>query len=140
MAKSLRTLIRIREWNVDEKKRELGLKLNALALLEEKSMNLKKELEQEQAWVASCPEMFGFFYENYGTEVIRKQAQIDKDIYIINKQINELRSNLNEAYCELKKFDVIAKNRTAKVNREINLKEQMILDDLGIINFLNKGS
>ena len=140
MAKSLNTLIRIREWNVDEKRRELGSKLNTLGLLEKKSLELKMELQREQKCVMLSPELFGFSYENYGAEVIRKQEKIDQDILAINSEIRELRSKLYDAYCELKKFDVIARKRAAQADKETKQKEQIIRDDLGIIGFLNKRS
>ena len=138
MAKSLKTLIRIREWNVDEKKRELGIKLSSLTLLEKKSLELQQELEREQEYVVASPEVFGFCYENYGREVARKQGEINKDIFRVNNQIKELRSDLNDAYRELKKLDVIAKKRAAEVDREIKRREQNILDDLGVVGFLKK--
>ena len=62
MKKSLNTLIRICEWDVDQKRRELGLKLKLLSIMESKFKALNKELEIEQTFVEANPLGGGFYY------------------------------------------------------------------------------
>jgi len=65
MAQDLYTLIRLNEWTVDERRRELADVLNSLASLEDGLERLQKEVVKEQEFVKNSPEEAGFFYGNY---------------------------------------------------------------------------
>ena len=135
MTKSLKTLVRICEWNVDQKRTELRVKHDALTAQERQLSALMNELAREQEYSASSPNEGGFYYANYGAEVIRKHGQIVKEIGEIKLMIEAVREELSIAYYELKKFEVVAANRIKKENNEIERKEQIVLDDVGIHNF-----
>jgi len=135
MAKGLKTLIRLSEWTVDEKRRELGIKLENLATLEDNLDALGKELIREQTSAASSPQEAGLYYGNYADQVIARREQLHVDIADMEHQVSEARDALNEAYRELKKYEVAEQTRKDREAKELDRKEQILLDDLAIQNF-----
>ena len=107
MTKSLKTLVRICEWNGDQKRTELRVKLDALLAHERKLASLLDELAREQEYSASSPNEGGFYYANYGLEVIRKQENITKEIVEMKQMAEVVREELGNAYYELKKFEIV---------------------------------
>ena len=132
MAKSLKTLIRVCEWKVDQQRRELGLKLTELSVLETKLEKLQNELIKEQEFSEKNPVGGGVFYASYGMGVIRKQRLINKEKSKLELEVELIREDLNIAYNELKKYEMVSENRAQEERRKIERDEQIILDDLGI--------
>ena len=80
MAHDLHTLIRLNEWTVDQRRRDLGDVLKSLADLEDGLERLRQELIKEQQIVQSSPEEAGFFYGNYATAVIGRRQRLNDGI------------------------------------------------------------
>jgi len=132
MAKNLDTLIRLNEWTVDERRRELGDVLRALAGLEDGLERLRREVVNEQNAAAASPEVAGFFYGNYARAAIGRRQTLDDGIRRMEAQVAAARERLNEAYRELKKFEVAQNTRDAREAKELARREQGILDDIGL--------
>ncbi len=132
MAKDLNTLIRLNEWTVDQRRRELGDVLKSLAGLEDGLERLRQELIKEQQIVLSSPEEAGFFYGNYATAVIGRRQHLNDGIISMEKQVAEAREKLDEAYRDLKKFEIAQESRDLKKSQEETRVEQMELDEMGL--------
>jgi flagellar export protein FliJ len=132
MAKDLHTLIRLNEWTVDQRRRELGDVLGSLASLETGLVRLREELIKEQRVVQSSPEEAGFFYGNYATAVIKRREDLNQGILRMEAQVAEAREKLNESYRELKKYEVVQENRDVRENQKLARREQDVLDELGL--------
>ena len=135
MAKNLNTVIRLNEWTVDERRRELGEVLRALAALEDGLERLRQELIKEQNAVMASPGEAGFFYGNYAQAVIGRRQTLNDGIQRMEAQVAAARERLNEAYRELKKFEVAQKTRDERQARELARREQGILDEIGLTLF-----
>ena len=135
MAKSLKTLIRVFEWEVDQKRRDLGTKLASLDSLNSELRSLLKELLQEQEHTVKNPEESNFFYANYGLEVSRKQEVINLEREKLESEIDIIRIDLSNLYTELKKLEIVSQNRSEREKLELERREQNILDDMGLENF-----
>ena len=134
MAKGLKSLVRLSEWNVDEKRRELAEVLDEMAAAELARDNLEEEVLREQASAQESPHEAGLYYGNYADNVINRRENIRQEIILIETRVAEAREALNEAYREQKKYETVAKNRLEREAKELALKEQQILDDLGLQN------
>jgi len=126
------------EWDVDQKRRELGVKLKLLSITESKVKALNDELKVEQTYVEANPLEGGFNYGNYGDAVIKKQEVIRGRIDAIKSEIITLREELSLSYNKLKKFEVLTKSRLNLEKIELDRKSQETVDDLNITNFMRK--
>ncbi len=138
MAKSLRSLIRLHDWDVDEKRRALAEFLGQIAVLEARARRLEEDLVKEQKAAAETPGEAGLYYGNYADAVIQRREQLAKAAAEVEGQITEARETLREAYRQLKKYETAQANRDAREETEANRLEQMDLDEIGIQGFLRK--
>ncbi len=132
MAQDFTTLIRLNEWTVDERRRELGDVLASLAELESGLQRLREELTKEQGVVQASPEEAGFFYGNYAQAVIERRHHLNAGVARMEEEVAQARDKLNEAYRELKKFEVAQDLRDTLETRELARQEQIDLDELGL--------
>ena len=132
MAKNLHTLIRLNEWSVDERRRDLGQVLQSLADLEDGLRRLGEELVREQQVVQASPDEAGFFYGNYANAVIDRRDHLKHGIARMEDEVAKAREKLNDAYRDLKKYEVVQENRDLREVQEQARKEQMTLDELGL--------
>lgn len=132
MVKDLHTIIRLNEWSVDQRRRDLGEVLRALADLESSLHRLGEELIREQRAAQASPEEAGFFYGNYANAVINRRNHINTGIANMEQQVAEAREKLDEAYRELKKYEVAQKTRDLRQAREETRREQIELDEIGL--------
>ncbi|NQV84437.1 MAG: hypothetical protein HQ494_11520 [Rhodospirillales bacterium] len=112
MSKDLQTLIRLNEWTVDERRRELGDVLGSLESLESGLARLREELAREQHAAQSSPGEAGFLYGGYAVAVIGRRDRLNAGIVQMEAKVTEARERLDEAYRELKKYEVAQENRT----------------------------
>lgn len=138
MGKDLHTLIRLNEWTVDQRRRELGDVLASLDSLETGLERLREELAKEQSIVRSSPEEAGFFYGNYATAVINRREDLNQGILRMEEQVAEAREKLNDAYRDLKKYEIAQETRDTREALELARREQETLDEIGLQAFRRK--
>ena len=132
MPKGLHTLIRINKWEVDQRRRELGNLLGALAALEGNLRGMEEEVIREQGLAQASPEEAGIFYGSYAKTVIERRHQLNDSIAQMEVQIAAAHEELNAAYRELKKLEVAQQNRDTYETQEFARREQEILDEIGL--------
>ncbi len=132
MAKNLKALIRLHQWMVDEKRRKLGELLKMLAELEDRAHRLEIEVVEEQAAAARAPDTAGLLYGNYARHVIERRERLAKSIASMEQGIAVAREDVNEAYRELKKFQVAQDVRDRRIALEAARREQNILGEVGL--------
>lgn len=132
MAKDLQILIRLNEWTVDERRRELSDVLGSLESLENGLRRLREELAREQQAVQSSPNEAGFFYGNYAAGVIQRRQHLNDGIVQMEAKVADAQDRLDEAYRELKKFEIAQEHRNFELAQEIGRQEQSEMDELGL--------
>ena len=138
MARDLHTLIRLNEWTVDQRRRALGDVLASLASLETGLEQLREELIKEQTIVRSSPEEAGLFYGNYAAAVIIRREALNQEIFRMEEQVAEAREKLNDAYRDLKKYEIAQKSRDTREALELVRREQETLDEIGLQGYRRK--
>ena len=138
MARDLHTLIRLNEWTVDQRRRALGDVLASLASLETGLERLREELIKEQTIVRSSPEEAGFFYSNYAADVIIRREDLNQRILRMEEQVAEAREKLNDAYRDLKKYEIAQESRDTREALELVRREQETLDEIGLQGYRRK--
>ena len=130
MATGLKNLIRLHEWTVDERRRELGNHIRQLNHLDEQVRNLEDELKREQA-LAGAGDLgitFGAYYNLFRY----RRRRLDDAIRAKEREIAEAREILGNAFMELKKYQVAQEVRNREEELEETRREQAELDDLGL--------
>ena len=125
-------MIRVNEFNVDEKRRSLGELLVQMAELEQRQQDLKTEVANEQRIASSLPGEADLYYGVYAETVIDRREHITESIKQMEAKLVVSREELSSAYVELKKYEIAQKNREKKKALEASRREQSILDEIGM--------
>lgn len=131
MAKTLKNLLRLHKWRVDEKQRELGERLRELGELEQMAQDLEDQLIREQKIAAESPNEAGFTYGRFAQFAIQKREQIAAATRQKEQEVDIAREAMGEAFKELKVYEQAQKIRDEKEQAERDRKEQEILDEIG---------
>ncbi len=125
------TLIRVRKFELDEKRRALRdletVEAQHLSALE----MLGDELIHEQK-VASGSREGAYAYGPYGRVVIQRREALEIAIAELQPHIEKAREELADTFAELKKFELTKESRDQVEAVETNRREQALLDELGI--------
>lgn len=132
MADKIKTLVRLHEWAVDEKRRKLGELVRLMNELERQANDLEAELKREQAVAAHSPEEAARFYGTYAKVVIERRERIQQSIAEVEEHIALARDELKEAHQELRKYEITLENREKRKERERERVEQAELDEIAI--------
>ena len=131
-AKGLHNLIRLHEWTVDERRRELGTHLREREEMDRARDLMDQELQREQALAAANPDglgvTFGAYYNLYRYRRDRLELVMRKK----DEEILEARDILSRAYMDLKKYQVAQEVRDREAAEEAARKEQEVLDEIGL--------
>lgn len=136
--KSLRTLIRLRDWDVDEKRRAVGELLGLIAELESQARKLEEDLVKEQNTARADPSGAGFFYGHYANAVIRHRGELVEAMRHTEQAIAEAQDRLRDAYRELKKYETLQHRRDEADEAEAKRRETLFLDEVAQQAFVRK--
>ena len=129
MPKSLKTLSRIQKFKIDEQRKLLVEKQTE----EERIINNLKQLEQryneEKLFVQENPNIgdFGLYTKRY-LEIKQEQEEC---LSLVREQIEAIRDKISEMFKEQKTFDIVDREREKANRKELEQKEQKLLDEVG---------
>ena len=132
--KGLPTLIRVRQWELEEKRRKLADLEGLAAQLDEAIARLDDEVKMEQGVVQSSLEV-NFAYAPYAAAAIERRRTLLASLEDVRQQILGASEEVTIAYQELKKYEVAQDNRRRRARVETNRREQIVLDEIGIEGF-----
>jgi len=133
VAKSLKNLIRLHEWQLDERRRELAVEQKELDQLENALNRLLAEVAKEQEIARTAEDItIGASFGPFAQNAKEKRQTIEATIEIKEKQVEEARDNLAEAFKELKTFEISQANRDKEEALEQGRKDQNDLDEIGL--------
>jgi len=138
LAANIKNLIRLHEWNVDEKRRKLGELLRLESELVEQLKNLEDEHVREKAAAAADPQGAGTVYPAYHKKMSQRRDNLKDSIRQMEIVINYARDELSEAYQELKKYETVEQNRQRRYEMEQARREQVLLDEVALNQFRRK--
>lgn len=132
MAANIKNLIRLHEWNVDEKRRKLGELLRLQGELEDQMKQLEADLIEQQKAAAADPTLAGLTYGAFAKQVIQRRENLQDSIDQMEFVIGHAQDELSNAYQELKKYETVESNRQRRFEREQNRREQIMLDEIAL--------
>lgn len=138
MARDFKTLVRINDWAVDQKRRALGEQLRQLENLEGLLEQLRAEIINEQKLATEMPTEAGLTYGAYAVVAIDRRNDLERRIELQERAVAGARDDLREAYLELKKYEIAEERRGDKVAADLAREEQAVLDEIGIVGHVRK--
>ena len=130
--KSRETLIRLRKFQVDEKRRRVAQIEGMIAEFERMGADLDREIKSEQEKVGiSDPAHFA--YPTYAKAANQRRENLKRSCDDLRLQLDEAKAELGEAFEELKKVELLDERDQRRELAKQNAQEQRELDSIGIM-------
>ena len=130
--KSRETLIRLRKFQVDDKRRRTAQIETMIAEFDRMSVDLEREIktEQDRAGIADPAH---FAYPTYAKAATQRRENLRRSVDDLKAQLDEAKAQLGEAFEELKKVELLNERDQASERAAENAIEQRDLDSIGIM-------
>lgn len=130
--KSRETLIRLKKFHVDEKRRRVAQIEGMIAEFDRMATELEREIstEQERAGI-SDPSHFA--YPTYAKAAIQRRENLKRSADELKAQLDDAKAALGEAFEELKKVELLDERDQARERAEENARDQMDMDSIGLM-------
>jgi len=137
--KSRETLIRLKKFQVDEKRRKVAQIEAMIAEFERIATDLDREIKVEQDR-AGIHDPGHFAYPTYAKAAIARRENLKRSADELKGQLDDAKAMLGEAFEELKKVEMLDERDQAREKAELNAREQAELDRIGAMRFSPGGA
>jgi flagellar FliJ protein len=128
--KSRETLIRLRKFQVDEKRRRVAQIESMVADFDRMAADLEREITAEQDR-AGIHDPTHFAYPTYAKAATVRRDNLKRSADELKGQLEDARMALAEAFEELKKVELLDERDQARERDAENAREQVELDRMG---------
>jgi flagellar export protein FliJ len=128
--KSRETLIRLRKFQVDEKRRRVAQIESMVADFDRMAADLDREIETEQT-KAGIHDPTHFAYPTYAKAALGRRDNIKRSADELKGQLEEARMALAEAFEELKKVELLDERDQARERVAESARDQAEMDRIG---------
>ncbi|MGB8244108.1 MAG: flagellar export protein FliJ [Pseudolabrys sp.] len=137
--KSRETLIRLKKFQVDEKRRKVAQIEAMIAEFDRIAGELEREIKVEQDR-AGIHDPAHFAYPTYATAATARRENLRHSTDELRVQLEDAKSALGEAFEELKKVEMLDERDQAREKAEENAREQTELDRIAALRFNTGGA
>ena len=130
--KSRDTLIRLKKFQVDEKRRKVMQIETMIAEFERMGIDLEREIKTEQER-AGIHDPGHFAYPTYAKAAIQRRENLKRSADELRVQLNDAQELLAEAFEELKKVELLDERDQARERAAEAAEEQAELDAIGLM-------
>ena len=130
--KSRETLIRLKKFQVDEKRRKVAQIEGMIAEFDRIGSDLEREIKAEQDR-AGIHDPAHFAYPTYAKAAIQRRENLKRSADELRGQLNDAKEALAEAFEELKKVELLDERDQARERADENAREQNELDTIGML-------
>ncbi len=130
--KSRETLIRLKKFQVDEKRRRVVQIGGMIADFQRMMTELEREIETEQAR-AGISDPSHFAYPTYAKAAIQRRENMTRSAEELRIQLEDAKAHLADAFEELKKVELLDERDQARNRAEENAREQAEMDSIGLM-------
>jgi flagellar protein FliJ len=134
--KSRDTLIRLRKFQVDEKRRKVMQIETMIAEFERMATDLDREIKVEQER-AGIHDPGHFAYPTYAKAAIQRRENLKRSADELKTQYNDAKDALAEAFEELKKVELLDERDQMRERAAAEAIEQAELDSIGLMRARN---
>ncbi|HWD57801.1 MAG TPA: flagellar export protein FliJ [Stellaceae bacterium] len=137
--KSRETLIRLKKFQVDEKRRKVAQIEAMIAEFDRIATELDREIKIEQDR-AGIHDPGHFAYPTYAKAAITRRENLRRSTAELKGQLDEAQAMLGEAFEELKKVEMLDERDQAREKAEASAREQAELDRIAAIRYSAGGA
>jgi flagellar protein FliJ len=130
--KSRDTLIRLKKFQVDEKRRKVMQIETMIAEFERMATDLEREIKVEQDR-AGIHDPGHFAYPTYAKAAINRRENLKRSADELKGQLDDAKAALGEAFEELKKVELLDERDQMRERSAENAREQAELDQIGLM-------
>jgi flagellar export protein FliJ len=130
--KSRDTLIRLKKFQVDEKRRKVAQIEGMIAEFERMATDLDREIKTEQER-AGIHDLAHFAYPTYAKAAMQRKENLKRSADELKGQLDDAKASLGEAFEELKKVELLDERDQARDRADENAREQTELDTIGML-------
>jgi flagellar FliJ protein len=132
--KSRETLIRLKKFQVDEKRRKVAQIEGMIAEFERMGVDLEREIKAEQDR-AGIHDPAHFAYPTYAKAAMGRRENLKRSSDELRGQLDDAKAMLGEAFEELKKVEMLDQRDHDREKAEQNAREQTELDRIAAMRF-----
>ena len=130
--KSRETLIRLKKFQVDEKRRKVAQIEGMIAEFERMAADLDREIQVEQER-SGIHDPGHYAYPTYAKAAIQRRQNLKTSADELKAQLEEAKGMLQEAFEELKKVELLDERDQLRERAEQDAREQADLDAIGLL-------
>lgn len=130
--KSRETLIRLKKFQVDEKRRRVAQIEGMIAEFDRIAGDLDREIKTEQDR-AGIHDPGHFAYPTYAKAAMQRRENLQRSASELRTQLDEAQAALGEAFEELKKVELLDERDQMRERAEEAAREQAELDAIGML-------
>ncbi len=130
--KSRDTLIRLKKFQVDEKRRKVAQIEAMIAEFERMAADLEREIQLEQER-AGIHDPAHFAYPTYAKAAIQRRENLKRSAAELAAQLDDAKAALQESFEELKKVELLDERDQMRERAADNAREQTELDQIGAL-------
>jgi flagellar export protein FliJ len=130
--KSRETLIRLKKFQVDEKRRRVAQIEGMIAEFERMAGDLDREIKTEQER-AGIHDPAHFAYPTYAKAAMQRRENLQRSADELKGQLDAAKAALGEAFEEMKKAELLDERDQMREREEIAAREQAELDAIGLL-------
>jgi flagellar FliJ protein len=130
--KSRETLIRLKKFQVDEKRRRVVQIEGMIAEFQRMSTDLEREIQTEQER-AGINDPTHFAYPTYAKAAIQRRENLNRSTDELRGQLEEARGYLADAFEDLKKVEMLDERDQARERAEESARDQADMDSIGLM-------
>jgi flagellar protein FliJ len=127
--KSRETLIRLKKFQVDEKRRRVAQIEGMIAEFERMAGDLDREIKTEQDR-AGIHDPAHVAYPTYAKAAIQRRENLKRSADELKTQLDDAKAALHDAFEELKKVELLDERDQQRERAEENAREQAELDGI----------
>ena len=122
-------LVRLREFELDERRRESGNILNEVNMLQDEMNRLNESLKVEQK-IASESLEARFLYNEFATSVIRQREWLTAALKVKEEEYESSREKVVHAYGEMRKAEIVRDEALKAEKQRGQILEQIEVDEI----------
>lgn len=129
--KSRETIMRLKRFQVDEKRRRVAQIEMMIADFERMATDLEREIAHEEQR-AGITDKAHFAYPTYARAAMTRKENLARSADELRSQLVDARVELEEAFEELKKFEILDDREHARERAAESAREQSEMDRIGL--------